>query len=130
MVLNGVADIPYLYGIQLSGIGTFGGKFVQDVGCPARFCGPGYERGGFTVPGLFPYQNINLRVRKDFPNFGTSKSFGLTVDLYNALNRDNLGCYDTGNRLNGDGTPNKNFGTAGCVTTDARRVQFGAQVDF
>ncbi|MEP6991614.1 MAG: TonB-dependent receptor, partial [bacterium] len=114
MVLNGVADIPYLYGIQLSGIGTFGGKFVQDVGCPPRFCGAGYERGGFTVPGLFPYQNINLRLRKDFPGLGTSKSFGLTVDLFNALNRDNLGCYDTGSRLNGDGTVNKNFGTANC----------------
>ena len=130
MVINGVADIPYLYGIQLSGIGTFGGKFVQDVGCPPRFCGANYERGGFTVPGLFPYQNINLRIRKDFANFGTSKSFGLTADLFNALNRENLGCYDTGSRLNGDKTVNKNFGTASCVTTDARRVQFGAQVDF
>ena len=130
MVINGVADIPYLYGIQLSGIGTFGGKFTQDVGCPARFCGSAYERGGFTVPGLFPYQNINLRVRKDFVHLGTAKSFGLTMDLFNALNRDNLGCYDTGSRLNGDGTVNKNFGTASCVVTDARRVQFGAQVDF
>ncbi|MEP6999623.1 MAG: carboxypeptidase regulatory-like domain-containing protein [bacterium] len=130
MVVNGVADIPYLYGIQLSGIGTFGGKFVQDVGCPPRFCGASYERGGYTVPGLFPYQNINLRVRKDFAHLGTSKSVGLTVDLFNALNRDNLGCYDTGSRKNGDGSVNKNFGTANCVVTDARRVQFGAQYDF
>ncbi|MEO8622832.1 MAG: carboxypeptidase regulatory-like domain-containing protein [bacterium] len=130
MVVNGVADIPYLYGIQLSGIGTFGGKFVQDVGCPPRFCGAAYERGGFTVPGLFPYQNINLRLRKDFAHLGASKSVGLTVDLFNALNRDNLGCYDTGSRKNGDGSVNVNFGAANCVVTDARRVQFGAQYDF
>ena len=124
LVVNGIVDIPYLWGIQLSGIGTFGGKFVQDVGCPARFCGAAYERGGFTVPGLFPYQNINLRVRKDFLNLGTSKAVGITVDLFNALNRDNLGCYETGDRKNA------NFGTASCVTTDARRVQFGAAYDF
>jgi len=130
LVVNGILDIPYLYGIQLSGIGTFGGKYVQDVGCPPRFCGKAYEPGGFTVPGLFPYQNVNLRVRKDFANFGTSKSIGLTLDLFNAFNRDNLGCYDTGARLNGDGTANKNFGTANCVVTDARRVQFGAAYDF
>jgi outer membrane receptor protein involved in Fe transport len=124
LVVNGISDLPYLWGIQLSGIGTFGGKYTQDVGCPGRFCGANYERGGFTVPGLFPYQNINLRGRKDFANFGTSKSVGLTVDLFNALNRNNLGCYDTGDRNS------KTFGFANCVVTDARRVQFGAQYDF
>ncbi len=125
VVVNGVLDVPYLYGIQASGIATFGGKFLQDVGCPGRFCGAGYERGGFTVPGLFPYQNVNVRLRKDFLNLGTAKSVGLTVDVFNALNRDNLGCYNTGDRKDV-----KNFGTAGCSTTDARRIQFGAQYDF
>jgi hypothetical protein len=69
-------------------------------------------------------------VRKDLAHLGTSKNVGLTMDLFNALNRDNLGCYDTGSRKNGDGTVNVNFGTASCVVTDARRVQFGAQYDF
>jgi outer membrane receptor protein involved in Fe transport len=130
LVLNGMVDIPYLWGIQLSGVGTFGGKYIQDVGCPGRFCGAAYERGGFTVPGTFPYRNVNLRLRKDFLNLGTSKSVGLTVDLFNAFNRDNLGCYDTGSRLTGNGTPNPTFGTATCVVTDGRRAQFGAAVDF
>jgi hypothetical protein len=124
LVVNGVTDLPYLWGIQLSGIGTFGGKYTQDVGCPGRFCGPNYIRGGFTVPGLFPYQNVNLRVRKDFVNLGTSKNFGLTVDLFNAFNRDNLGCYDTGD------PKGANFGHATCVTTDARRIQLGAELDY
>jgi len=123
LVINGIVDVPYLYGIQLSGVGTFGGKYLQDVGCPGRFCGSGYERGGFTVPGLFPYQNINLRVRKDFPRYG-SQSVGVTLDLFNALNRDNLGCYNTGNRTD------KAFGTATCVVTDARRIQLGAEYAF
>jgi hypothetical protein len=130
LVVNGISDLPYLFGIQLSGIATFGGKYTQDVGCPGRFCPAVYERGGFTVPGLFPYQNVNARFRKDFLNFGTAKSFGVTLDVFNALNRDNLGCYDTGSRLNNDKTPNPNFGRANCVVTDARRYQVGAQYDF
>jgi hypothetical protein len=124
LVVNGITDMPYLWGVQLSGIATFGGKYKQDVGCPGRFCGTGYERGGFSAPGLFPYQNVNLRLRKDFLNFGTAKAFGLTLDLFNALNRDNLGCYNTGSRTDA------NFGNANCVLTDARRVQVGAQADF
>jgi outer membrane receptor protein involved in Fe transport len=124
LVVNGITDLPYLWGIQLSGIGTFGGKYTQDVGCAPRFCATGYERGGFTVPGLFPYQNVNLRLRKDFLNLGTAKNFGLTLDLFNAFNRDNLGCYDTGD------ANSATFGHANCVVTDARRVQVGAQYDF
>jgi hypothetical protein len=124
VVTNGIVDMPYLWGIQLSGILTLGGKYTQDVGCPGRFCPTAYERGGFTVPGLFPYQTLNLRLRKDFLNFGTARAFGLTLDAFNATNHTNLGCYNTGSRTD------PNFGTAGCVVTDARRFQVGAQYDF
>ena len=54
LVVNGITDLPYLWGIQLSGIGTFGGKYTQDVGCPGRFCGTNYERGAFTPTGTVP----------------------------------------------------------------------------
>jgi len=124
LVVNGIVDIPYVWGIQLSGVGTFGGKYTQDVGGQPRFGATNYVRGGFTVPGLFPYQNVNLRVRKDFPRFGT-QAIGVTLDVFNALNRDNLGCYNTGG-----GFTDKNFGTAGCVVTDARRLQLGAEYSF
>lgn len=124
VVINGVSDLPYLWGIQLSGLATLGGKYTQDVGCPGRFCPAGYERGGFTVPGLFPYQNVNVRLRKDFTNLGTAQAFGVTLDVFNAFNHDNLGCYDTGSRTSAT------FGRANCVVTDARRVQVGAQYDF
>lgn len=124
VVTNAMTDLPYLWGIQLSGVLTLGGKYTQDVGCPGRFCGANYERGGFTTPGLFPYQNLNFRVRKDFTNLGVAKGFGVTMDLFNALNRDNLGCYDTGSRTS------KTFGYANCTLTDGRRLQFGAQYDF
>ena len=128
IVGNWITDVPFLYGVQFSGIVTLGGKVRQDVGCPVRFCGLGttgnqYQRGGFTVPGTFPYENVDLRLRKDFPKFGNN-SLGVTLDLFNALNHDNLGCFATGNRTD------TNFGQATCVVSDARRLQIGAEYNF
>jgi len=125
VVGNWIMDVPFAFGIQFSGLMTLGGKFRQDVGCPPRFgdCSTRYERGGFTVPGTFPYRNVDVRLRKDFPSFGRN-IVGLTVDVFNAFNRNNFGCYRTGNRKDAD------FGTPGCVVTDARRVQLGAEYDF
>jgi hypothetical protein len=82
------------------------------------------------VPGTFPVQNVDLRLRKDFPSFGrTPYAFGVTLDVFNAFNRANLGCYRTSNRGTAT-TPNPEFGTAGCVVTDARRYQLGAELNF
>jgi outer membrane receptor protein involved in Fe transport len=128
IVANWTTDVPYLFGIQFSGLLTLGGRVRQDVGCPGRFCGVGttgnhYQRGGFTVPGTFPYQNLDLRFRKDFPNFAGS-SLGVTADLFNATNNTNYGCYNTGDRT----APN--FGTPSCVISDARRLQLGLEYNF
>ena len=130
IVANWITDLPYLFGFQFSGLATLGGKYRQDVGCPARFCGIGttgnqYQRGGFTVPGTFPYRNVDVRFRKDFPSFGrTATAFGLTLDIFNALNRDNWGPYNTGNRTDA------NFGKPTGIVTDARRFQVGAELNF
>ncbi len=128
VVANWIMDIPVLFGIQFSGIMTLGGKYKLDVGCPGRFCttgttGNAFERGGFTVPGTFPYRNVDIRLRKDFPNIGRS-SFGVTVDVFNAFNRNNFGDYSVGNRNDSD------FGKPRNVVTDARRVQLGAEYNF
>jgi Carboxypeptidase regulatory-like domain len=130
VVANWITDLPYLFGIQFSGLATLGGKFRQDVGCPARFCGFGttgnqFERGGFTVPGTFPYQNIDIRFRKDFPSFGrTPTAVGFTFDIFNATNHNNWGSYDTGDRNT------KTFGQPTSLATDARRYQVGAELNF
>ena len=130
LVANFINDIPYLWGIQTSGLLTLGGKFRQDIGCPARFCGTGttgnqYQRGGFTVPGMFPYQTLDLRLRKDFPSFGRSDvRYGVTLDIFNALNHANYATYETGDRNNA------NFGAPTSLATDARRYQLGAEVNF
>ena len=130
VIANWITDIPYISGIQFSGLVTLGGKVRQDIGCPRRFCGVGttgnqYQNGGFTAPGTFPYQNVDVRLRKDFPSFGrAATAFGVTLDVFNALNHDNLGCFNTGNRND------KDFGQPTCVVSDARRYQLGAELDF
>ncbi|MDQ6870974.1 MAG: carboxypeptidase regulatory-like domain-containing protein [Gemmatimonadota bacterium] len=130
IVANWITDVPYLFGIQWSGLVTLGGKQRWDVGCQ-RFC-PTFTRAGFTTPGTFPYQNVDMRLRKDFPSFGrTQTAFGITFDVFNALNHINLGCYDQnlGGGFNVNGS-NPNFGKANCVVSDARRYQLGAEVNF
>ncbi len=128
MVANWITDIPVAWGLQWSGLATFGGKQRVDVGC-TRFC-PAFIAGGFTVPGTFPYQSVDMRFRKDFPRFGNSATaFGLTLDIFNTLNHDNLGCYNT-NVTNAAGAHDPNFGKATCTVSDARRFQFGAELNF
>jgi carboxypeptidase family protein len=128
LVANWITDIPYLWGIQYSGLATFGGKQRIDVGC-TRFC-PFFQAGGYTLPGTFPYQNVDMRLRKDFPRFGRSATaVGFTFDVFNALNHDNLGCWNT-NVTNAAGAHDVNFGKATCVVSDARRYQFGAELNF
>jgi len=131
VVANWIADLPYLFGIQFSGLATLGGKYRQDIGCPPRFgcvvgtTGNDYQRGGFTVPGTFPYQTVDIRFRKDLPSFGrTPTAIGLTLDIFNATNHDNWGNYNTGNRNDA------NFGKPGILVSDARRYQLGAEINF
>jgi outer membrane receptor protein involved in Fe transport len=124
VVANWIMDVPYLWGIQFSGLVTLGGKIRKDIG-NLRFSPPGtYVRGGFTVPGgLFPYRNVDVRLRKDFPNIrGTT--LGVTMDVFNVFNRDNLDDFDTGDPASA------NFGKARRVSTDARRFQFGVEYGF
>jgi hypothetical protein len=130
VVGNWIADVPYLWGIQWSGLVTLGGKVRIDAGC-GRFCSStdfaNNPRlvGGFEPKGTFPYQNVDMRLRKDFPRFGRSNmALGVTLDVFNVLNHANLGCYNTGN------PSDSAYGTAGCVVTDARRYQLGAEYNF
>ena len=127
VVANWITDMPWAFGLQWSGLLTLGGKYTLDAGCQ-RFC-PVFQRGGFTVPGTFPYQNLDMRFRKDLPTFGRSPAqIGLTFDVFNALNHVNLTGYNTG--LQANGQPDPNFGKASGVATDARRYQLGAEINF
>ena len=128
IVANWITDLPYLFGIQWSGLATLGGQYWLDVGC--KTCSNSgsnrYRAGGFTVPGTFPYQNVDMRLRKDFPHFGrTATAVGLTLDIFNTFNHKNFGTnYRTGNPADLD------FGTPSGVASDARRIQVGAELNF
>jgi hypothetical protein len=128
IVANWITDIPYLFGIQWSGLATLGGKYTLDAGC--RTCSNTgsnyYVPGGFTVPGTFPYRNVDMRLRKDFPHFGRSATaIGITLDVFNVFNHNNFGThYNVGD------PSAANFGTPNDVATDARRYQVGAELNF
>jgi hypothetical protein len=128
IVANWITDVPYLFGIQWSGLATFGGKYRIDVGC--RTCNPTganhFVAGGFTVPGTLPYRNVDMRLRKDFPRFGRSETaIGVTLDVFNTFNHSNYGT----NFNVGDPTAT-NYGKPNNVATDARRYQVGAELNF
>src|SRR2546430_1478685 len=76
MVANWTMDVPYLFGVQFSGLITLGSGARLDVGCPPRFCGPTdvHIRGGFTpprdgffppLPGAFGYRTVEPRPPTD-----------------------------------------------------------------
>lgn len=130
VVGNWVLDMPYLWGVQFSGLLTLGSGANLDIGCPSRFCGPStYINGGFTpkhysfiIPNAWAYRRMDLRLRKDFPPISGNR-LGVTLDLFNAFNFQNYGCYDTGFN-----SPNQ--GKAFCVVSDPRRAQLGAEFSF
>jgi hypothetical protein len=102
VVANWITDLPYVFGIQFSGLATFGGKYRQDVGYPPGSAASGrresVQRSGFTVPGTF-HIRTSMSAFAGFPSFGrTATAVGLTFDVFNAMNHNNWGCYNTGNR--------------------------------
>jgi len=130
VVANWITDVPYLFGIQFSGLLTLSSGANLDVGCPARFCGPAtYINGGFTpphnsfiIPNAWAYRRLDLKLRKDFPEISGTQ-LGVTVDFFNIFNYQNFGCFDTGFN-----SPNQ--GKSTCVVSDPRRVQLGAEYNF
>jgi hypothetical protein len=67
---------------------------------------------------------VDLRLRKDFFNL-RGKRIGITADLFNVFNTQNLGCYN-----NTPVTTDPNFGKAGCTISDPRRIQLGTEASF
>jgi hypothetical protein len=123
VVANWVLDIPYAFGIQFSGLATLGTGQVFDSVSNAggRNVTLGQVRGKM-------YKRLDLRFRKDFPNFGGA-TLGVTADVFNVFNVQNLGCYNT-QAIDGTGTADPNFGKANCIVSDPRKLQLGAQLDF
>jgi outer membrane receptor protein involved in Fe transport len=136
MVANWIVDMPYLFGIQFSGLLTLGSGAVRDVGTHPRFGGvqdSTYFPNAFVPPqqnffmlGAWAYRRVDVRLRKDFPEIrGTT--LGVTVDVFNVFNYSNFGGYNpsvvTGQRTWTVGQPT-------LVVSDPRRMQIGVEYTF
>ena len=128
LVANWILDLPYARGIQFSGLLTLGSGVKLDVG--DRFNNELDPTQRLFVPGGFQtpmFKNLDLRLRKDFATTGR-QTVAVNVDLFNAFNWQNLGCYYNLSSPTpaGDAT----FSKAACTTSDPRRLQLGAEYTF
>ena len=128
IVANALVRIPGQ--VLLSSIVTLGTGLVQSATNSSQGTGP-YQQ--FTYPytppkrpflgvgQVFATQNLDLRLTKDLP-LPSGQRVGVSVDLYNALNSENFGCYD-GN-IPAPGQINANYNRPTCAAL-GRRIQVG-----
>lgn len=129
VVANWIVDVPFAWGIQFSGLVNLGTGQRLDVGgrfdkAPLNFDAGGFEPEGqsFLFTKAFAFRNVDLRLRKNFLQLMGNR-VGVSAELFNAFNHQNLGCYNTFNRTDA------NFGKSGCVISDPRRLQIGLEFD-
>ena len=133
VVANGVFRLPYQF--LLSSIVNLGSGLTVNGTDQTNGAGYGLEHTYvFTPPGrpffgvghVFNTENVDLRLQKDFPML-SGQTVGLLVDLFNAFNTANFGCYDT--RIGPASSPNTNFGKPGCAGL-GRRLQVGLRYGY
>ena len=138
IVANWISDVPYAWGIQFSSLITLGtGRRLnrEDFTGPVPIIERGVEdpeKFGFLIPDAFAYRTVDVRLRKDFPNFGGNR-LGITLDVFNVFNWNNFGCFNQTFRIRNDQdqiVENPNYGNPGCVISDPRRAQLGLAYDF
>jgi hypothetical protein len=133
IVANGIARIPW--GFLFSSVVTLGTGFTQQAANQTLGTSPQFEQQYIFEPPTRPFlgmghvfatQNMDLRLAKDFALAG-GQSVGLAVDLFNAFNSRNFGCYDA--RIPRTGQTNSAFGRPSC-SAPGRRFQLGLTYDF
>ncbi len=139
LVANWIVDIPYLWGISYSGVIRLHSGDPYTVLDQSLGSGPSQQklllnngrppRKRFIFPGdVWGYRNVDMRLRKDLFTSRSVNRIGVTAELFNAFNFDNLGCWD--GYIPPLPNTNPNFGRANCVSADARRFQAGLTLDF
>ena len=139
LVANWIVDIPFLWGAQYSGVIRLHSGDPYTVVDQSLGSGPNQQKllintgrppkQSFLLPGkVWGFRSVDMRLRKDLLMLASQYRVALTGDLFNAFNFNNLGCW------NGYIPPlpakNADYGTAGCVSSDARRFQAGLAVEF
>lgn len=87
-------------------------------------------RAFLGVGRVFAFQNMDLRLQKDI-SFMSGQTAAVLVDLFNAFNSDNFGCYET--TIQPPNPPkndsNRNYGKPNCSGL-GRRLQVGVRYGF
>lgn len=139
LVANWIVDIPYLWGVQYSGVVRLHSGDPYNIRDESLGNGPGVgktllnsgrpPKQNFILPGdIWGFRNVDMRLRKDLIGLSRQYRFAITADLFNAFNFTNLGCWE--GYIATLPATNANFGNANCVSSDARRFQAGLAVDF
>lgn len=134
IVANGIVQLPFA--IRFSTIVSLGTGITQNATDASLGFGD-FQRRTYpytppTVPFLgigrvFATQNVDLRLDRPF-TVGGGNSVALTLDLFNAFNNANYGCWNaTINPTAGE--PNPDFGKPFCAAP-GRRVQVGVRYGF
>ncbi|HEY6809302.1 MAG TPA: hypothetical protein VI160_11000, partial [Gemmatimonadales bacterium] len=121
VVANWIVDLPWAYGIQFSGLMTLGSGPRYDI--QGRFNPSAWVPGGFTppqhpfiIPGAWAYRDVDIRLSKDFPQFGKGTT-SVTLDVFNVFNFQNFTYFAGNPRPTG-------------LLSDGRRVALGADYHF
>jgi outer membrane receptor protein involved in Fe transport len=132
-VLNAITDVPWAWGLQLSGLAQFmsGSPINKNVFVPLPAGGNQLTVIGFGRSAWF--KNVDLRLSKNFLNVNGMQA-AITGSVFNVFNTVNLGCFDE-TFLNaganpGQTVPNAHWGKGGCTIADPRRFQLGVEYSF
>jgi len=130
LVTNGIVRAPF--GFLASAIVTLGSGITVNANDQTLGTGVGQVRSYvFTPPPraflgvghVFAFQNLDFRLQKDL-DFLAGQRASVLVDLFNAFNSANFGCYNTDIRPGNTG-----YGTPGCAGL-GRRLQVGIRYGF
>jgi hypothetical protein len=133
VVANWITDVPYLWGIQFSGIAQVASGLPRNRVQFVPLASGGNQRQFLSRSRGPWYHNVDFRLRKDFVNLGGNRA-GVTASLFNVFNTQNLGCYNetyaTPGATAGTVVLNNDYLRSGCTISDPRRLQVGMTYDF
>jgi hypothetical protein len=137
IVANGIVRLPYEF--LFSTIVNLGSGIAVNATDASQGFATGQQRTYTFQPPtraflgighVFGYQNLDVRLQKDI-TFASAQTAAVVLDLFNALNSHNFGCYNT--TINPPNPPannsNINYGTPGCAGL-GRRLQVGIRYGF
>jgi hypothetical protein len=137
IVANGIFKLPYDF--LFSSIVNLGSGIAVNATDASRGFATGQQRTYTFQPPtrpflgighVFGYQNLDLRLQKNI-DFASRQTAAVVVDLFNALQSKNWGCYNT--TINPPNPPqnnsNANYGKPGCAGL-GRRLQVGLRYGF